>query len=363
MAQSLMVYGVEPETPVPAGAPVVGLVPAEAVAVRSVAIPVRGRRHADNLIRYAVEDSLAEDLDTLHVSAQSRARDGEIPVLVARKREIAEWLGWFEARQVVARSLLPDFYRLPWSEGRHVVAVDDGRALVRNGPHSGFAVAESLLPACLGPDAGLEEAPLPGRIELVEGRLDDRVAAELASQGWEIVAGRADGAGDLPVPGLRSGPFAPRGRGGMRLWYAAAAVGLIALVLELALGGVRYWLHDANARRLDAQATALFSETFPGVGRIVDIDAQSAQQLRRLQALRAASESGFESMLARVSAVLETTPRVGITGLRYSAGRLELNLVQGVEAPLGGFVADLQRAGLAVERAGNRLTLRWRDDA
>lgn len=351
---NLLKFGQDlPDTPGRAGQ-LVGLVPSEAVAVRHVALP-GGRRQRDSIVRYALEESLAEDIELLHVSPLAADGEDAVPVLAARHTDLQAWLSWFADRGLDPTSLLPDFYGLPHVEDGVAVAVEHDRVVVRTGRNSGFAVQPVLLPEVLGPAA---VAPCK-RLVPVEGAIGPTLAGRLQALGWEI-GERSDGTDALVRgPGLRTGIYARRAGSGRLAWALAAALLTLALLTEVGLSGYRYLVLTERTQQLQSQSMAVFRETFPDVQRVVELEAQAQQGLQRLQRAQQSRELGFLAMFERLVGVMKAMQGVRLTAVDYRDGSLRVALQMDDEMRHAPFIAALSRQGLAANRDDKVLRVEW----
>ena len=75
---------------------VIVLVPSADVLTTTTEIPIKGGAKLQAALPYALEESLAEDVDKLHFAAGNRRASGRVPVSVV-DRELLE--GWLERLQ------------------------------------------------------------------------------------------------------------------------------------------------------------------------------------------------------------------------------------------------------------------------
>jgi len=93
------------------------LCPGQAISMRKVTIPNSGKRHLDKLIPYALEDELADDIDSLHFAwAENGIKEGQIPVAVVRHSEMQQWQQWLTAAHLEADEWAVDYLMLPEPE-------------------------------------------------------------------------------------------------------------------------------------------------------------------------------------------------------------------------------------------------------
>jgi type II secretory pathway component PulL len=156
------------------------------------------------------------------------------------------------------------------------------------------------------------------------------------------------------APDLRQGPFAPAAAGGQqpwRLWRFAAALALLALLLQIG-GLVVAGLRDAEAaQRTLALAERDFRAARPEVRRIVNLRAQVAALVN------AAEQAGDHPVLAVTDPLIRVQnahPLVRLDEVRHAApGRtvhLRLSSPQG--PALEAAIAEIGRQGFRTEARG-----------
>ena len=91
---------------------VIVLVPAATVLTTSVYVPVKGGARLRATLPFALEDSLADDIDTLHFAAGRRRDSGRLPVSVVARTQMTEWLDLLETAGIVAAKIVPENHGL-----------------------------------------------------------------------------------------------------------------------------------------------------------------------------------------------------------------------------------------------------------
>jgi general secretion pathway protein L len=127
-----------------AGRRLVVFVPGLAVRLASVQVPARQAQKILQAAPYALEDQLAEDVDTLHFAIedapQRRPAGAPHPVAIVARERMEQWLAPLRARQLKPDALVPETLCLPMPEGdRWTALAEPDRVTVRTGPYTGFA--------------------------------------------------------------------------------------------------------------------------------------------------------------------------------------------------------------------------------
>ena len=87
--------------------------PATDVRLASIQVPVRQVQKVLQAAPYALEDQLAEDVDTLHFAIGVRQADGSHPVAIASRERMDRWLAPLRARGLAADAVWPEALCLP----------------------------------------------------------------------------------------------------------------------------------------------------------------------------------------------------------------------------------------------------------
>lgn len=125
---------------------IIALLPGELIAIRLLDAPPRSKKQLQSAATYLLEDSLAEDIDMLHVATATRT-NGEAPkgvCLAINKSILDAWHDVFTLSGVFPCMLTADFLALPTG---NAVANEDILTLFQhkdgiliNGPQGGMAI-------------------------------------------------------------------------------------------------------------------------------------------------------------------------------------------------------------------------------
>jgi general secretion pathway protein L len=126
------------------GRRIVVFVPGADVRLSSVQVPARQPQKVLQAAPYALEDQLAEDVDTLHFAiapdAQRRAANAAHPVAITARTRMDAWLAPLRQAGLKAQAVVPETLSLPPPEElRWTGLAEAGRVTVRTGAYTGFA--------------------------------------------------------------------------------------------------------------------------------------------------------------------------------------------------------------------------------
>lgn len=304
---------------------------ADLVTLLDVPLPVRGQKARRAALPFAVEDRIAQTLDTAHVAL---CRDGQ-----AAGSVLAAVVDRAVMDAVAAEGegpVLPETLALPVpGEGGWTLYHGAGRVVVRTPDGAGFGTSAEALPTLWQlagrPAVTAYGAPLPDGISATHAPgLPTPAPADMAVD-------------------LRQGAFAPASADWRPLARLAAVFALVAALGHLALAGADAWALGRIAAQERATAQAAVAPILPGV-RLPD---DPTPILARLAPSAAAppERSAFLPLVGGVSEVLLAQPdRVSWRRLAFTATPPQVSFL----AEASGLEA-LQAAQTALERAGFRV--------
>lgn len=347
-----------------AGRQVALLVPASEVALFNVQLPPANEARLQQLAPFALEEQVSEDLDRLHFAVGARdAQSGQVPVAVASRERVRQWLEQAAALSLYPRALFSEADLAPqlpghvtlWLAGEQMILRAEG---MRPVPFPADD-PELALTTVLGPEADLAQVNLAvfaspeewarhqGTIE----QLRDRVASltvQLSVAG--PLALLAQGVAASAPVNLLQGPFKPQARGEnqWRRWRTAAALLLFLLLLH---GAGAMWelrqLRKASAQ-LDESIARVYGTIFPGQkpGPSVRRSLEA-----RLKAITSGGSPAGELMplLAAVAAARQNVPVARLDGLNFKPGGLQLDITAPDAATLEQFSQALRAGGYVAE--------------
>lgn len=316
-----------------ANARLVLFVPGADVRLTQVAVPARQAQKILQAAPYALEDQLAEDVDTLHfaiapVRAARRAGDLHPVAIVARER-MDQWLAPFRARQLRPDVVIPETLSLPPpADGHWTALAEPDRLTVRTGPFAGFACSladlDTYLPladpqgttalrlfVARGVDYDFTRLPRP--VELLPGAT---TALEVLVRQWQpeqsIDLLQGDYAQKQDWKGL-AGPW--------RIVAGLAAAWLVASSVVAIAQGI------SQSRELSRQQQAniaRYQELYPGATRFDNLDTLVRQELVALRG--SGTQAPLLKLLDTLAASLGANPGLTLQSMQFREGALYLSL-------------------------------------
>jgi general secretion pathway protein L len=316
-----------------AGRRIVLFVPGIDVRLASVQVPARQAQKILQAAPYALEDQLAEDVETLHfaiaaVPQRRRANDPHPVALVARAR-MDEWLAPLRARGLKPDAIIPETLSLPPPEGgRWTALAEPGRVTVRTGPFTGFA--------CTLEDFGsylqLADPEAHASLRLFVAREVEYDFTRLGRP-TELLPGYAS-ALEVLVRGYRPDTSIDLLQGGYsqaedwqrlaRPWRIAAGIAVAWVAIAIVSEGAQAFRDGQELERLDQANIARYQELFPGTTRFENLSLQAQQQLAALRA--GGTRAPLFQLLDAVAASLTANPGLTLQSLQFREGVLYVSL-------------------------------------
>ncbi|WBY09403.1 type II secretion system protein GspL [Sphingomonas sp. 7/4-4] len=313
------------------GGPATMLVPTEQVRLLAVDLPLASRTKRLEALPFAIEDQIAEPIESVHLALGAEIAPKRYLVGVVRHEVMASWVEAATEAGLGHAAMVPDALALPRPpEGEWAVDLAAERAVVRAGDGTGFAVPPTMLQAAWQaagrPAVSSYGLPLPvemmaGGSTLAPGALSERLLA--------------------PALDLRQGPYARRRRALPNVWRRLGWIVALGAAAHVVIATADTVMLRKIADRREADTRALAAIAAPGANLGGDLAASVADLLP-------AGSSGppdvFLPLLTRVSGALGPLSGViNVRAINYQANALTLDL-DGTEPGLAGRVDAALRA-------------------
>jgi general secretion pathway protein L len=345
-----------------AGRHVVVLVPgAEVLLAQPELPPAKAGAKLQQLVPYALEEQLAEDIEELHFALGRREGEAaRVPVAVVARSLMDEWTALLRSNGLEAEALYADSELLPQNPGQAVAFLEGDSVVVR--PPTGAVVtlpADALEEALEIALSGIEPGTPGGRgLILYTGAAEwhhHAPTVEAARQRFEGIQIQLLTGGPLPLfaqqlpattaTNLLQGPYAPAAPHpvGWRAWRVAALLlaGLFALHVAGKVAELSVLKHADQ--RLDASITQVFHTAMPGQP---DTYEARRQMEHRLAQVRASDASGgFLLALQALVEAHQAAPDAVLEALTFRSGALELKASAPTVESLDRLSRELARHG------------------
>ena len=346
-----------------AGRTLIVLVPgADVLLTHADLPPARSGVKLQQLVPYALEEQLAEDIDTLHFAIGRRSTAARASVAVVARKRMDEWLAALRGAGLEPAAIYADSQLLPHNPS-HAVALLEGDSVTVRTPSgevillAAEALGEALELALADPAtrglilyAGATEWLRHGAaVEALRERFEALQVQRLSGDALELLA-RA-----LPAPeaiNLLQGPYAPRRSllAGWRAWrWAAVLLGALIAVHLLGQGLELVALHRRE-RALDASIAKVFTRAMPGEPITGEARRQMAERLAEVRAAR--SGGGFLSALGALAAAHAGSGGTQLKSLEFNSGAVTLSLTAPSVEALNGLAQSLAAQGWQARLTG-----------
>lgn len=293
--------------------PATVLVPTEQVLLLGVDLPLPSRARRLEALPFAVEDRIAEPVESVHLALGAEIAPKQYLVGVVRHDVMAAWVEQAEAAGLGHAAVVPDALALPVPpEGCWSVDLGATRAVVRAGDGTGFACSAPMLRAAWEaaerPPAIAYGAALPADMLMSGAPLEPQpLARRLAS----------------PPLDLRQGAYARSRRVG-NVWRRIAWIVALGAAAHAAIAVADTVMLRVIADRRAAETRALVATMAPGVPQ----DANFAGAVANMLPTGSGPvPQAFFPLLSRVSGAL--TPlgaALDVRAIKFEANTLTFDL-------------------------------------
>lgn len=367
--------------PVAAGRRVCVLVPASDVLLAEPELPARSGVKLQQIVPYALEEHLAEDVDKLHFAIGKRAADSpRAPVAVVSRALMDEWLATLAAAGIKPELLCADSELLPENPGQAVALLEREAVIVRapgappvclpiDALHEALDIAQSaprIAPAVVDPPAeGAPEGTGAAARGLIlyagndewqaHGALVEEARGHFASVKVQLLADGplalfAQQLGGASAVNLLQGDYAPRSSyaAGLNAWRIAALLLLGLVGLHLVGKAAELRVLKSKEQLVDAAIRDTFRSAMPAATSTADARRQMEQ---RLMAVR--SGGGANGLLGALQALAQArSPDTSLQSLNFHDGQIELTLNARDAASLDHLSQQLRSSGWQADLVG-----------
>jgi len=352
-----------------AGRRVCALVPGTDVLLAEPDLPARTHVKLQQLVPYALEEQLADNIDELHFALGKRASDStRTPVAVVARALMDQWLAALRAAGLAPECLYADSELLPVNPGQAVALLEEDTVSVRAPGAPPASLPIDALTEALGIAAAPPRTPAPAEETAAGGASSGLIlysgTAEWQQHSAEVENARphfvslkvqllSDGplalfAQQLPEPAainLLQGAYAPRSSRGAELsaWRVAAMLLLALVALHVVGKAAELRVLKSKEREVDASIRDTFHRAMPA-------DPGTAEARRRMEQrlLAVRSGGGASGLLGALQAVAQARgggAGPSVQSLNFHDGVLELTLNAPDAASLDHMSQQLRNSG------------------
>ncbi len=325
--------------------PVVALVPACDVVLKTVPLPGKPNRQLLQALPFMLEEDQAEDIEQLLLlQGQTLQQDGQYSqqVAVVRRAMMEQWLAWLQQAGFSVQRMVPDALLLPDAELPLVLELS-GQWLLKQGPWQVSCIDESWWPdylALLALPLVLSYSPWPEAVlqqhQLAPAELPlALLARQLNKTSFSLLQGDY-------------APKKPQNKYWQQ-WRLSISLAAAALLLYLSSVGLESWLYQRQATQARSAATELYKSKYPNE-RIVNLKRQVERKLAASGGVD--PNQSLVGLLSQLQPLLAQQQGLNLDNLRYDSKKAELRF----QATADGFQSfeqlktQLQQQGFTVEQ-------------
>lgn len=364
------------------------LLPSLDVLTTSVYIPLKSASRIQQALPFALEETVAEDVEELHFAAGNRGENGRIPVSVISHEKLGGWLETLSGAELKPSAMIAETYGLQSIPGTISLMISDDVTYINDGAETELVLQDigprEALEAtgCLDEaDDDAEDGPPRHVLLYCDAESNDRYSDEIEDlrERFESFDVRLLADGVLPRlavtvasgagVNLLQGVYGPKTEyaGYLRPWRTAAAV-------LLALGMVGIIGKAVDNARLASQEDGLreafiaeYQKIAPGANDVRDPIAV-IQSLRARVGGGGAEPSIFLQSLEHLSVAVQDDESSAIQAISYRAGVVDIRLtapnvstLDGIQRRIddqGLFDANIQSTDQDDDRVSSRIQIR-----
>jgi len=370
------------------GRPVIVLIPATEALTTTVSIPLRGGARLQAALPYALEEQMAEDVDTLHFAAGEQRESGLRPVAVVARARIDAWLEELAAANIQPWKLVPENYGLARVPGTMSILVDGANVMFNDGADIEF-VMQGVNPSETLVAAGLLSERTDGTDAESTGHLVvycDAADEERFSHDWIALRHELDSVDISLLPdgalprlavtvasgagvNLLQGRYGPKADYGswLRPWRTAAVLLLGLLVVGFAGKGVDLYRLSKDEAVLRDQFTQEYMSIQPGASREVLDPVNAVASIKRSLGASTAPQVFLPSLRELSTAIAQNSSAV-VEAISYRAGVVDVRItapdvatldnIQKAISSSGLFQASIQSTDQVADRINSRIQIR-----
>ena len=315
------------------GRKVIVLLTSDEVVLTSTIIPSKNRKQLLQAIPYALEDTLAEDIENLHfaVHQENDNTDNKAQVAIINRTVLIETLDFLKSKNITPNYVLPDLLTQKFESDAWSISYvnNDGQisASVRLGQFDGFVSSADMLemfileplekhaPKTIYSNTKTEN--LPKSLQEIS---NSYIEADTIDYNSAISA--------LPLNLLTNFVRRANQQTSSINWKAWRPVALLGGVLASIWMGIFFWqntLLQNQSNQLKTQIEQVYKDTFPK-GRIVDAAAQMSSALSKLKANVGQTIESPLPLIADMGPLLKEYKDMVLSEIRYQENQLSMTI-------------------------------------
>jgi general secretion pathway protein L len=354
-----------------AGRHICVIVPGTDVLLTEPELPVKAGAKLQQVVPYALEEQLAEDIDELHFAIGKRTVDAPTtPVAVVALSLMDEWTSTLKAAGIVPESMYVESDLLPLNPGHAVALLEDDNVTVRPPVGATISMPSDALSEALQlvrPSGEMSEGTGRGlilytgaaewqqyspQVEAVRDQFDGIKVQLLTSGPLTLFAQQLPTA--KPI-NLLQGRYTPQTTRpvGWQAWRVAAMLLVGLFVLNAAGKATELIMLKSAEKKVDASIQQAFRAAMPG-------EANATNARRRMEtklvAVRNGGGSGLLSALGAFAQARNSVPGTTVQAMSFHDGALVLKMSAPDADALDRLSQLLRSSGWQADLTGSNVT-------
>lgn len=267
---------------------VIAVVESSDVLIRQVLVPARTQAQAEKAIPFALEESLATDIEGLHFSILNWSKGQSATVAIAAKTDLQQWLEKMSPLSRPIDYLVPEILLLPNHPGARysLVVKPDNNVLIRGEKAQALVLQQDMVELWW---QEVDDPALPLAVSNTE------LARDLINQGGTMIKEWAVGdsftewlthtTSTFPEQyNLLKGEYEPGHKTpGLKDYRMVAGIALAAIMLTVGATVVETWSLSRQAKQLDSEIAQVYRSVFPKTKRLINPRLQFQQKIDQLR--------------------------------------------------------------------------------
>ncbi|XQW84800.1 type II secretion system protein GspL [Thalassotalea piscium] len=310
---------------------VVVFVPGCDMAIKQLNVPAKSQRAIKLAVPYMLEDELAQDVDDLffaYANVKGDVTNNNCFVAVVEKAQMDRWLSWLSEANIRCKMMLPDVLALPTVTDTWQAIMLGEQVLLKQGVWQSQVIDAQIWPLVshnLVAQYNGETLPIIQNYSLLP-ETDSQLTLESMPEELPLVL-LAKGSKTLNFNLLQGQYNAKEKRSPvMKIWQFAAAVLVMALLLNLGYKGIYLWQLTDQQQQVETEIIDAYKQAFPKTKRVRIATIRSQLKNKMVGISTSEHSGGFLSMLAKIQPAFANTKKLKPESIKFDSKRNELRL-------------------------------------